>query len=66
MVIVNQLKNKLSKDKGTNDLEYKLELTQKEVDTLKDVINVKDFEISTLKEKIKELKEEQEDLLKYP
>jgi|TARA_A100000172_G_scaffold77502_1_gene61958 chaperonin cofactor prefoldin len=66
MVIVNQLKNKLSKDKGTNDLEYKLELTQKEVDTLKDVINVKDFEISTLKEKIKELEKEQEDLLKYP
>lgn len=66
MVIVNQLKNKLSKDKGVNDLEYKLELTQKEVDTLKDVINVKDFEISTLKQKIKELEEEQEDLLKYP
>ena len=66
MVIVNQLKNKLSKGKGENDLEYKLELTQKEVDTLKDVINVKDFEISVLKEKIKELEQEQEDLLQYP
>nr|BAR32015.1 MarR family transcriptional regulator [uncultured Mediterranean phage uvMED] len=65
-MVANQLKKLLSKDKGSKDLEYKLELTQKEVDTLKDIINVKDYEISTLKEKIKELEKEAQDMLKYP
>jgi len=65
-MVANQLKKLLSKDKGSNDLEYKLELTEKEVDTLKDIINVKDYEISTLKEKIKTLEKEAQDMLKYP
>jgi len=38
------------KDKGTADLEVKIETLKKEIDTLKTIIDLKDIEISKLKE----------------
>ena len=35
---------KLDKDKGDNDLEQKIEILKKEVDTLKTIIDLKDLE----------------------
>jgi len=38
------------KDKGTADLEAQIETLKKEIDTLKTIIDLKDIEISKLKE----------------
>ena len=38
------------KDKGTADLEVQIETLKKEIDTLKTIIDLKDMEISKLKE----------------
>tara|TARA_R100001440_G_scaffold43596_2_gene63338 strand:- start:5179 stop:5433 length:255 start_codon:yes stop_codon:yes gene_type:complete len=38
------------KDKGTADLEVQIETLKKEIDTLKTIIDLKDIEISKLKE----------------
>tara|TARA_B100001939_G_C16444546_1_gene406262 strand:+ start:18 stop:215 length:198 start_codon:yes stop_codon:yes gene_type:complete len=65
-MVLNQLKKSLSKDKSVKSLSYKLELTEKEVLTLKDLLNLKDVEIDHLKDKIKTLEKENEDLLQYP
>ena len=35
---------KLDKDKGDNDLEQKIEILKKEIDTLKTIIDLKDLE----------------------
>tara|TARA_Y100000592_G_C5427780_1_gene296649 strand:+ start:36 stop:239 length:204 start_codon:yes stop_codon:yes gene_type:complete len=52
------LKNEL-KNKGDNDLEVKIKVLEKEVDTLKTIIDLKDLEIA-------QLKEDAEDMLLYP
>ena len=53
-----KLKDELSK-KGENDLEVKIKILEKEIDTLKTIIDLKDLEIS-------KLKEEAQDMLLYP
>tara|TARA_X000001382_G_C3114405_1_gene161027 strand:- start:157 stop:381 length:225 start_codon:yes stop_codon:yes gene_type:complete len=54
------------KHKGENDLEVKIKILQKEVDTLKAIINLKEIELSSKDDKIKELKKEAKDMLLYP
>tara|TARA_R100000734_G_C3254374_1_gene54939 strand:+ start:39 stop:320 length:282 start_codon:yes stop_codon:yes gene_type:complete len=52
-------KNKLNlRNKGTADLEVQIETLKKEIDTLKAVIDLKDFEISTLSNNLKKEKDE--------
>ena len=53
-----KLKDELSK-KGENYLEVKIKILEKEIDTLKTIIDLKDLEIS-------KLKEEAQDMLLYP
>ena len=53
-----KLKDELSK-KGEKDLEVKIKILEKEIDTLKTIIDLKDLEIS-------KLKEEAQDMLLYP
>lgn len=65
-MVLNQLKKLLSKKKDDTDLNFKLELTEKEVLTLKDIINIKDIEIEHLKLKIQRLEKEAEDMVQYP
>tara|TARA_Y100001938_G_C8085770_1_gene431915 strand:+ start:1481 stop:1687 length:207 start_codon:yes stop_codon:yes gene_type:complete len=50
---------KLNKDKGDQDLKQGFNILQKEVDTLKTIIDLKDVEINKLKEEAK-------DMLLYP
>ena len=54
------------KNKGENDLEVKIKILQKEIDTLKAIINLKEIELTSKDDKIKELKKEAEDMLLYP
>ena len=54
------------KHKGENDLEVKIKILEKEVDTLKAIINLKEIELSSKDDKIKELKKEAKDMLLYP
>ena len=52
-------KNKLNlRNKGTADLEVQIETLKKQIDTLKAVIDLKDFEISTLSNNLKKEKDE--------
>ena len=44
------------KSKGINDLELQIEILKKEIDTLKTIIDIKDVEIESLKEDIKNQK----------
>ena len=50
--------NLISKNKGTVDLEVQIETLKKEIDTLKAVTDLKDFEISTLSNNLKKEKDE--------
>ena len=55
--LINKLRKEL-KNRGPADLEVKIATLEKEVDTLKAVIDLKDIEINTIKtnlEKIKQL-----------
>ena len=55
--LINKLRKEL-KNRGPADLELKIATLEKEVDTLKAVIDLKDIEINTIKtnlEKIKQL-----------
>ena len=52
------------KNKGENDLEVKIKILQKEVDTLKAIINLKEIELTSKDEKIKEVKEDNKKLAK--
>ncbi len=52
------------KNKGDNDLEVKIKILQKEVDTLKAIINLKEIELTSKDEKIKEVKEDNKKLAK--
>jgi|TARA_R100000482_G_scaffold89125_1_gene36252 hypothetical protein len=54
------------KDKGENDLEVKIKILEKEVDTLKAVIDLKDVELNSKDVTIKKLKKDAEDMLLYP
>jgi|TARA_B100000073_G_scaffold243179_1_gene204007 hypothetical protein len=55
-----------TKHKGDNDLEVKIKILQKEIDTLKAIINLKEIELTAKDQKIQELKEEAQDMLLYP
>ena len=48
--------NNFMKDKGSSDLELQIKLLQKEIDTLKTIIDIKDIEIDSLKEDIENKK----------
>jgi len=55
-----------TKHKGDNDLEIKIKILQKEIDTLKAIINLKEIELTSKDDKIKELQKEAKDMLLYP
>ena len=69
-----------TKHKGDNDLEVKIKILQKEIDTLKAIINLKEIELTAKDDAIKEvkqdniklakqiedLKKEAKDMLLYP
>ena len=55
-----------TKHKGDNDLEVKIKILQKEIDTLKAIINLKEIELTAKDQKIQELKKEAQDILLYP
>jgi|TARA_Y100000015_G_scaffold37773_1_gene40005 hypothetical protein len=55
-----------TKHKGDNDLEVKIKILQKEIDTLKAIINLKEIELTAKDQKIQELKKEAQDMLLYP
>ena len=55
-----------TKHKGDNDLEIKIKILQKEIDTLKAIINLKEIELTSKDNKIKELQKEAKDMLLYP
>ena len=52
------------KNKGENDLEVKIKILHKEVDTLKAIINLKEIELMSNDEKLKEVKEDNKKLAK--
>ena len=45
------------KHKGAHDLEVRIKILEKEVDTLKTIINLKDIELDTLKKNLYKIKE---------
>ena len=55
-----------TKHKGDNDLEIKIKILQKEIETLKAIINLKEIELTSKDDKIKELQKEAKDMLLYP
>jgi hypothetical protein len=56
LALVNKLRKEL-KYRGPSDLEVKIVTLEKEVDTLKAVIDLKDVEIDTLKSNLEKIKE---------
>ena len=52
------------KNKGENDLEVRIKILEKEVDTLKAIINLKEIELTSNQTKIKEVKEDNKKLAK--
>ena len=52
------------KHKGDNDLDVKIKILEKEVDTLKAVIDLKDIELNSKDDKIKEVKTDNKKLAK--
>ena len=55
--LINKLRKEL-KNRGPADLEVKIATLEKEVDTLKAVIDLKDIEISTLKNNLEKIKQQ--------
>ena len=55
--LINKLRKEL-KNRGPGDLELKIATLEKEVDTLKAVIDLKDIEISTLKNNLEKIKQQ--------
>ena len=55
-----------TKHKGDNDLEVKIKILQKEIDTLKAIINLKEIELNSKDVTIKKLQKEAKDMLLYP
>ena len=54
--LINKLKNEL-KNRGSRDLEVRILILEKEIDTLKAVIDLKDVEITTLTNNLNKIKE---------
>ena len=54
--LVNKLKTEL-KHRGSSDLEVRILILEKEIDTLKAVIDLKDVEITTLTNNLNKIKE---------
>ena len=52
------------KHKGDNDLDVRIKILEKEVDTLKAVIDLKDIELNSKDDKIKEVKTDNKKLSK--
>ena len=52
------------KHKGDNDLDVRIKILKKEVDTLKAVIDLKDIELNSKDDKIKEVKTDNKKLAK--
>ena len=52
------------KHKGDNDLDVKIKILEKEVDTLKAVIDLKDIELNSKDDKINEVKTDNKKLAK--
>ena len=52
------------KHKGDNDLDVKIKILEKEVDTLKAVIDLKDIELNSKDDKIEEVKTDNKKLAK--
>ena len=50
------------KNKGKNDLEVKIKILKKEIDTLKAIINLKEIELTSKDDTIKEVKEDNKKL----
>ena len=55
--LINKLKKELQ-NRGSADLEVKIATLEKEVDTLKAVIDLKDIEINTLTDNLNKIKED--------
>ena len=53
-----------TKHKGDNDLEVKIKILNKEVDTLKAIINLKEIELTSKDDIIKEVKDDNKKLAK--
>ena len=53
-----------TKNKGDNDLEVKIKILNKEVDTLKAIINLKEIELTSKDDIIKEVKDDNKKLAK--
>ena len=56
--LINKLRKEL-KNRGPADLEVKIATLEKEVDTLKAVIDLKDIEINTIKANLEKIKQQQ-------
>jgi predicted HTH domain antitoxin len=54
---VNRLKKELD-HRGENDLEVKITILEKEVDTLKAIVDLKDIEIKALSDNLKKIKDQ--------
>ena len=52
------------KHKGDNDLDVRIKILEKEVDTLKSVIDLKDIELNSKDDKIQEVKTDNKKLAK--
>ena len=52
------------KNKGDNDLEVRIKILKKEIDTLKAIINLKEIELTSKDDKLKEVKEDNKKLAK--
>ena len=55
--LINKLRKEL-KNRGPADLEVKIATLEKEVDTLKAVIDLKDIEINTIKDNLEKIKQQ--------
>ena len=55
--LINKLRREL-KNRGPADLEVKIATLEKEVDTLKAVIDLKDLEINTIKSNLEKIKQQ--------
>ena len=55
-----------AKHKGNNDLDMKIKILEKEIDTLKAIINLKEIELTSKDKVIEDLKKEAKDMLLYP
>ena len=53
-----------AKNKGDNDLDMRIKILEKEVDTLKAIINLKEIELTSKDKAIEEVKEDNKKLAK--